>query len=77
MNAGAPHLARPDPTTWDAAYLRSYVDERVHSLDVMITADLREGLEPLLNARVAALGAAALVAGVIAQTAGGLAALYL
>lgn len=77
MHAGAPHLAKPDPASWDVCDLRSYVDDRLHSLDVMIAADLREGLNPLLSTRAAALGAAMLIAGVIAQTAGGLAALYL
>lgn len=77
MHAGAQHLAKPDPRTWDVGDLKSYVDDRLHSLDVMITADLREGLDPLLSTWTAALGAVMLIAGVLAQTAGGLLALYL
>src|SRR5690242_18438612 len=76
MHAGARHLAKPDPRTWDIGDLHSYIDDRLHTLDVMITADLREGLDPLLSTRTAALGAVMLIAGVLAQTVGGLLALY-
>lgn len=52
-----------------------YVDDRLHSLGVMLTSDLREGLGPSLCTRTATLGSLMLIAGVLTETAGGLLAL--